>query len=114
LYWVAPVPRGSLTISPDAKHATLEIVTPDLNAQFVQAVMSLKVVWTATQDNLVIEDKEKHFRFEGFRAKAQAEAKVSVPTLGFSWTSDPLATSQSDFAVIGWEVNGKYFDEQKK
>lgn len=116
------MPRGSLTISPDAKHATLEIITPvidqpkwpDLSAQFVHAVMSFKVVWTATQDNLVIEDKEKHFRFEGFRAKAQAEAKVSVPTLGFSWRSDPLATSQADFAVIGWEVNGKYFDEQKK
>jgi hypothetical protein len=116
------VPKGNLTVSPDAKQATLEIVTPvidqpkwpDLTAQWVPAVMSLKVVWTATQEKLVIEDKEKHFLFEGFRATAQAEAKVSVPSLGFSWKSDPLATSRADFAVIGWEINGKYFDERQK
>ncbi len=116
------MPKGSLTVSPDAKQATLEIVTPvidqpkwpELTARYVPAVMSLKVVWTAMPEALVIEDKQKHFRFEGFRAKAEAEAKVSVPSLGFSWKSDPLATSHADFAVIGWEVNGKYFDEQQK
>jgi hypothetical protein len=117
-----PVPKGSLTISPDARQATLEIVTavidqpkwPEYDAPFVNAVMSRKVVWKATEEKVVVENKDKHFRFEGFRAIAQAEAKVSVPSLDFSWKSDPLAISRADFAVIGTEVNGKYFDEREK
>ncbi len=75
--------------------------------------MNLKVIWTATED-LIIEDKAKHFRFEGFRARARTEAKVSVPALGFSWRSDLIETSKADFAIIGWEVNGKYFDDEQK
>jgi len=50
----------------------------------------------------------------GFRAIAQAEARVSVPSLDFSWRSDPLKTSHAEFAIIGTEVNGKYFDEYEK
>jgi hypothetical protein len=38
------------------------------------------------------------------------EAEVHVPAIGFSWKSDPLNTSRSDFAIIGEEVNGRYFD----
>ena len=106
-------------LSADGRKATLDLVTavidqpkwPDRDAPWINAAMSLKVVWEATDEKVLIEDKAKHFRFEGFRATARAEAKVSIPGLDFSWNSDPLNTSKADFAVIGTEVNGKYFDE---
>jgi len=116
------VPKGSLTLSPDGRQATLELIAavidqpkwPAYEAPYLPAVMSLKVVWKATDEKVLINDKEKHFRFEGFRAIAQAEARVSVPSLDFSWRSDPLKTSHAEFAIIGTEVNGKYFDEYEK
>jgi hypothetical protein len=40
-------------------------------------------------------------------------ASVDVPSLGFSWKSDPLTTSHADFAVIGEEVNGGYYATQR-
>jgi hypothetical protein len=45
----------------------------------------------------------------GQLATAQLEAEASVPTLGFSWRSDPITTSCAAFAVIREEVNGRYF-----
>ena len=72
--------------------------------------MSFRVVWKATDQKVLIDDKQKHFRFEGYRAMAQAEAMVEVPLLNFSWKSDPIETSRATFAIIGNEVNGKYYD----
>jgi hypothetical protein len=40
----------------------------------------------------------------------QLEAEVEVPSIGFSWKSGPLNTSKADFAIIGEEVNGRYYD----
>jgi hypothetical protein len=37
------------------------------------------------------------------------EAQVQVPSIGFSWKSDALNTSKSDFAIIGDEANGRYY-----
>jgi hypothetical protein len=48
--------------------------------------------------------------FTGTRATCQMEAQVEVPSIGFSWKSDPLSTSKCDFAVIGEEANGRYYD----
>ena len=113
------MPAKGLQISADASSAVLEIkglaVTdqpkwPGHDAPARPAIMSFKVTWKATDEKINFEDKIKHFRFEGYRAQAQAEAQVEIPSLNFSWKSDPLATSKADFAVIGTEVNGKYFD----
>ena len=54
-------------------------------------------------------DPQKQFRVDGFKATAQLEASVEVPSIGFSWKSDPLETSKANFAIIGDEVNGKYY-----
>lgn len=82
---------------------------PAYDAPFAPASMSFRVIWTATDEKVLIDDKEKHFRFTGFRATARAEASVEVPSLGFSWKSDPLATSSAAFAIIGNDENGKYY-----
>jgi hypothetical protein len=46
---------------------------------------------------------------EGYRATARLEAQVKVPSIDFSWKSDPLSTSQAHFAIIGDEVNRRYY-----
>lgn len=118
---MAPVPANGLQIAPDARSAVMEIKGlavidqpkwPEHNAPARPAVMSFRVVWKATDEKIDFEDKDRHFRFEGCRALARAEAIVEVPSLGFSWKSDPIATSEAKFAVIGTERNGKYFDEK--
>ena len=38
-----------------------------------------------------------------------AAVVVEVPSIGFSWKSDPLEKSQADIAIIGEEVNGRYY-----
>jgi hypothetical protein len=113
------VPAGGFTISPDVREAVLEMkplaVTdqpkwPAYDAPVRPATMSFRVVWRATDEKILIDDQQKHFRFEGYRATAQAEAAVEVPSLNFSWKSDPINTSKAAFAIIGNEVNGKYYD----
>lgn len=83
---------------------------PAYDARVRPAIMSFRVVWKATGEKILIDDKQKHFRFEGYRAVAQAEAAAEVPSLNFSWKSDPINTSNAAFAIIGNEVNGKYYD----
>ena len=115
---MASVPNDALNISPDGRSAVLELndipvidqpTWPAHDAPFTPARMSFKVVWKATGEPAYYEDKLKHFRFEGFHAQAQVEASVEVPTLKFAWRSDPLSTSKAAFAIIGSEVNGKYY-----
>ena len=83
---------------------------PALDALGMPATMSFKMTWKATDERIVYDDPQKQFRVEGYRAASQLEAQVSVPSIGFSWKSDPLETSKANFAVIGNEVNGRYYN----
>jgi hypothetical protein len=83
---------------------------PAHGAAATPATMSFMVTWKATEEKVVFEDRMKHFKVEGFRAVAQLEASVKVPSISFSWKSDAIETSSAAFAVIGTEVNGKYYD----
>ncbi len=105
-------------VSADGRSATLELKDievidqpgwPAHDAQATPARMSLRVIWTATDEKILYEDACKQFRVEGYRAIAQASATVEVPSLEFSWKSDPIETSRAAFAIIGSEVNGKYY-----
>ena len=122
LYWVVPVSEGGLITSPDGKTATLEMKNilvvdqprwPALDAVGMPATMSFKMIWKATDEKIMYDDPQKQFRVEGYRATAQLEAQVSVPSIGFSWKSDPLETSKANFAIIGDEVNGRYYNPMK-
>ena len=119
LYWVVPVPANGLMVSADGKVFTLEMQNvsvidqprwPALDAIATPARMSFKMVWKSNGEPAVYEDASKHFRFTGTRAICQMEARIEVPSLGFSWKSDPLETSKCDFAIVGEEVNGRYYD----
>ena len=36
--------------------------------------------------------------------------RFRVPSIDFTFKTDPLETSKCDFAVMGTEVNGKYYE----
>jgi hypothetical protein len=47
--------------------------------------------------------------FVRFKASAQLEAIIRAPSIDFVFKTDPLETSECDFAVMGGEVNGRYY-----
>jgi hypothetical protein len=122
LYWVAPVPSAGLTFSADNKTATLQMSNvaiidqprwPAMDAETTPAFMDFKLVLTASGEPVKYEDPTRQYRFEGFKAVAQLEATFRVPSIDFTFKTDPLESSKSDFAVMGTEVNGKYYDATK-
>jgi hypothetical protein len=82
---------------------------PALDARATPATMSFRIEWRSTGEPVTYDDPMKQFRFTGTRAICQLEASVEVPSVGFSWKSDSLDTSRAEFAIIGREVNGKYY-----
>ena len=113
-----PVPAGGLTISADGSTFTLEMKDvpvvdqprwPAIDSIATPARMTFRMVWKATGEPVAYDDASRQFRFTGSRASCQLEAQVEVPSTGFSWKSDPLETSHADFAIVGEEVNGRYY-----
>lgn len=80
---------------------------PDAEAR--PASMDITMRWTATDEPLVMDDPARQFRFRGWKARCQLEARVEVPSIQFSWKSDPIETSRAEFGIIGEEANGKYY-----
>jgi len=83
---------------------------PAIDSIAAPARMSFKMVWKSTGEPVKYDDPSKHFHFTGFRASCQLEAQIDVPSIGFSWKSDPPATSNANFAILGQESNGRYYD----
>lgn len=116
---MVPVPERGLTVSSDGNTFTLEMQNvavvdqphwPALDSIATPARMRFKMIWKSTGEAAKYEDAAKHFRFAGTKATCQMEAEVEVPSIGFSWKSDPLETSKCDVAFLGDEVNGRYYD----
>lgn len=115
---MVPVPAAGLTISADRKTITLEMRDvpvvdqprwPALDSIATPARMTFKMVWKSTGEPFQSENPTEQFRFIGTYAECQLEAAVSVPSIGFEWKSDPIGTSAASFAIIGEEVNGRYY-----
>jgi len=118
LYWVTPVPSDGITFTPDDKTVALQMKDvpiidqprwPAMDAETTPAYLDFKLVFRSTEEPVKYEDPARQYRFEGFRAIAQLEASVRVPSIDFTFKTDPLEKSSSDFAVVGTEVNGKYY-----
>lgn len=86
---------------------------PAMDAETTPAFLNFKLVIKASDEPVKYEDPNRQYRFEGFKATAQLEAAVRVPEIDFTFKTDPLATSQSDFAVMGAETNGRYYEATK-
>ena len=108
--------------SADGKVATLQMANvpiidqprwPAMDAESTPAFMDFKLVFKVTGQPVSYEDPMRQYRFQGFKADAQLEATIRVPSIGFTFRTDPLETSKSDFAVMGDESNGKYYAPSK-
>jgi len=120
LYWVVPVPAGGLVWSADGRSATLAMrdvpvidqpTWPAVKSRATPARMTFKMVFEATDKPVTYEDKLRRFRVQGFLATCRMEAEVSVPSTGFSFRTEPIDQCRpAAFAVIGDEVNGRYYD----
>jgi hypothetical protein len=74
--------------------------------------IAFKMIFEATGRAVTYEDKAKHFRVTGFLATCRMQAWVEVSSANFTWKSEPIGQCRpADFAIIGEEVNGKYYDE---
>jgi hypothetical protein len=111
-----------MTFSADGRNATLQMTNvaiieqprwPAMDAETTPAFMDFKLVLKAGSEPVRYEDPARQYRFEGFRAAAQLEATFRVPSIDFTFQTDPLEASSSDFAVMGDEVNGRYYEALK-
>ncbi|HTV72723.1 MAG TPA: hypothetical protein VME66_03330 [Candidatus Acidoferrales bacterium] len=118
MYWVVEIPSGALIASPDGRTTTLHMRDvpivdqpqwPSYDTPTYPARLTFTLAFTKSDEPLAYESAERQFRFTGFKASAQLEAAVEVPSIGFAWRSDPLGTSQAAFAAIGEEINGRYY-----
>jgi hypothetical protein len=116
------VPSTGLTFSSDEKTATLQMTNvpiidqprwPAMDAETTPAFMDFKLVLKATDEPVKYEDPSRQYRFEGFKADAQLEATIRVPSIDFIFKTDRMETSKRDFAVMGSEVNGKHYEAAK-
>ena len=82
---------------------------PAINAESTPAFKDFRLVLKATDEAVTYEDPMRQYSFVGFKAEAQLEAIIRVPSIDFVFKTDPLEMSKCDFAVIGDEVNGKYY-----
>jgi hypothetical protein len=82
---------------------------PALDAIATPGRMTFKIVWKSTGEPVRYENLSQQYRFTGNRAKCQLEVQVEVPSTGFTWKSEPLETFRANFAIIGEEVNGRYY-----
>jgi hypothetical protein len=115
-----PVPEAGLNFSADEKTATLKVTEvpiidqprwPAMDAESTPAFLSFTLAIRATDEPVKYENPHQQYRFEGFKANAQLEAIVRVPSIDFTFKTDPLEASKCDFAAMGTEVNGRYYME---
>ncbi len=123
LYWVTLVPAGGLTIAPDGRSAELKLAgvaaidqprwpAPDADARL--AKLDVRMTWTATDEPYELDVPDKQFRFKGWKATSRMAARVEVPSIGFTWKSDAIESTQpAGFAIIGEETNGRYYAAAK-
>ena len=113
------MPSDGLALSADGKTAVLQMTNvpiidqprwPAIDAETTPAFLDFKLVFKSVDEPVMYENASRQYRFQGSKAVAQLEATVRVPSLDFVFKTDSLETSKCDFAVMGTEVNGKYYE----
>jgi hypothetical protein len=118
LFWTLQIPDGALTISKNLKTATLhveDVAVVDSHVIFgedeVPATVSFDVTWTGSGPRHHYkpgsDDPTDPTNFDGkFREGVATGTFSGSNSEGFSFTSDPGATSEGVFAELGTESNG--------
>lgn len=118
LFWTIPIPTASVTANPGAGEAIYKVQNAhiqdfgDFNTSFsgtpgVPATVSFEVRWSGTDQRVNLRDPDAGFGAEFVRGRAQMAWSAVVGD--YSFQSDPIGTSSSDFAEMGTMRNGTFF-----
>lgn len=119
LFWTIPAPADSCTIDADGRAATIDVqkvfvvdqpAFPDRVPTTPGTLLTMRVTWKATAERVRLNDPHKQFAVDAHRAEAHVAFSVEVPGVGFTWRSDPIETSSASFAIVGHEMNGRYYE----
>lgn len=120
VFWTIAVPDGAVDVNPGkgrARFAMRDMAIPDFGdfvnaispgATSTPAVASFDVRWSDIQSRYNTSQPDWNFAGEFVVTKASIE--WSSEQAGFSFRSDPASTSVTDYAIVGHERNGVFFD----
>jgi hypothetical protein len=120
LFWTVELPRGAFSVSRRQKRARLHLRDLPLIDTFTflgpsdtPAVLSMTIEWDALEDPVNLGSggavpPTDPAAFLGTFARARSTAHFSGRQLGFSFSSDPGASSDAGYAEIGTERNGVF------
>ncbi|GAC1414504.1 MAG: hypothetical protein NVSMB5_02560 [Candidatus Velthaea sp.] len=118
LFWTIRIPEDACTIDAATGSARVEVKNifivdqpefPNRVPTTPGMLLDMRVAWQGTGQRERFEDAQKLFTVDAMRSRAQIEFSVSIPSIAFTWKSDPMATSSADFAIVGRERNGRYY-----
>ena len=120
LFWTVELPQGAFSVSRRHKHAKLHLRDFPLIDTFTflgpsdtPAVLSMLIEWDALEEPVALGagttvPPTDPAAFLGSFAKARSTAHIAGRQLGFSFHSDPGASSDTGYAEIGTERNGVF------
>jgi hypothetical protein len=119
LFWTVELPRGAFAVSRRRKYARLHLHDLPLIDTFTflgpsdtPALLSMTIEWDALEDPVTLGAGTKAMSpddsdaFLGHFAEARSTAHIVGRQLGFSFCSNPGASSHKGYAEIGTERNG--------
>ena len=120
LFWTTPLPRGAYQVMDGGATAHLKVENIPLIETFVFAgihdapvLCDLEATWQATADRVprgkgTSVPRTDPGAFTGNLADARAVGMFSCRTTGFSFESNPGASSDRGWAEFGTERNGAF------
>jgi hypothetical protein len=118
LFWTIRIPQQSVQANPGAGKAIYRV--DDLHIEDYHdfgnslsggsgdpARVSFEVRWSGVEQRANINDPDNHFGGEFVRGQAQMAWSASVGI--YTFQSNPIETSWSDFAEVGTMRNGTFF-----
>jgi len=119
LHWTVPVDPASLVRGEGGRSATLTVTnlavvdTPKFpfNGPSMPATVSYTIAWRAMEGPFALVNGQGRYRAQFFKAEARIGFSATIPSMNFTFQSDPAESSQSPFAILAREVNGVYFDQ---
>jgi hypothetical protein len=120
LFWTMHIPPHDVHVDLDQATATMRVTDADvedyhtlknalMEGQSDPASVSFVIRWQGVNARVDVRDFQLGFAGRFIEDSATVEWTASVPSTGFSFVSDPAATSKTTFAEIGSERNGVFF-----
>lgn len=109
LFWTTAIPAESVAFDIGKPSASLHLANLSLTDTIpnVPATVSLDMQWSGKTARVTVEDPVNGFA--GDYRECSATIAWSAVEAGFSFASDPAATSVTKFAELGRERNGRFF-----